>query len=63
LQVFEVELARGIVRQQGSPDFPVAIAAAPGLPTLALSADGVVFELDAGSWIPRATGIAVTYPN
>jgi len=63
VQVFEVELARGIVRQQGSPDFPVSIAAAPGLPTLALSADGVVFELDAGSWIPRATGIAVVYPN
>jgi spore germination protein GerM len=63
LQVFEVDLARGVVRQQGSPDFPLAIAAAPGLPTLALNADGVVFELDAGSWIPRATGIAVTYPN
>lgn len=63
LQVFDVDLARGTVRPQGSPDFPFAIAAAPGLPSLAVNADGVVFELDSGSWIPRVNGIAVTYPN
>lgn len=63
LQIFDVDIARGVVRQLGSPDLPVTIAGAPGLPSLSINTDGVVFELDAGSWIPRATGVAVTYPN
>jgi len=63
LQVFDVDLARGLVRQQGAPDLPAAIAAAPGLPNLAVNSDGVVFELDLGSWIPRSNGVTVAYPN
>lgn len=63
LQVFDVDVARGVVRPQGSPDVPVGVAAAPGLPSLAANADGVVFELDAGAWVPRAAGLTVTYPN
>jgi hypothetical protein len=63
LQVFEVDLARGVVRTQGAPELPSAIAAAPGLPNLTVNSDGVVFELDTGGWTPRAPGLAVTYPN
>ena len=63
LQIFDVDIARGVVRQLGSPDLPVTIAGAPGLPSLSINTDGVVFELDAGSWIQRATGVTVTYPN
>ncbi len=62
LQVFEVDLARGTVTPRGAPEAPVSIAAAPGLPTLAGGADGMVYELGSGRWTERLRGSAPTYP-
>jgi hypothetical protein len=63
LQVFEVSLARGVVLARGAPNTPVSVAAAPGLPMLAGSADGLVYALDAGTWTERVRGSAPAYPN
>jgi hypothetical protein len=63
LQVFEVEIARGAVRALNAPELPTSVAAAPGLPSLAANADGVVYELDAGNWEVVTRGSAITYPN
>lgn len=63
VQVFEIDLARGTVRSKGSPSEPVGVAAAPGLPSLAVSAEGEVFAFDTGSWTQRTNGAAATYPN
>lgn len=63
VQVFEVDIARGTVRSKATPESSVGIAAAPGLPSLAVNTEGLVYELDAGTWVQRTTGVAVTYPN
>jgi hypothetical protein len=63
LQIFDIDIGRGLVRQLGAPDLPGAVAAAPGLPSLTANSDGVVFELDSGTWIQRSEGVSVTYPN
>jgi hypothetical protein len=63
LEVFDIDLARGSVAALGSPEAPVSIAAAPGLPMLVGGADGQVYELNAGSWRSRANGTSPAYPN
>lgn len=63
LQGYEIDLSRGEVIPQGSPEDPVNIAAAPGLPTLIASADGKVYENSTGLWIERITGVAPAYPG
>ena len=63
LQALEVRLASGAVSGLGSPEGPISVAAAPGLATLVAAADGSVYELVSGSWLPRARGTAPTYPN
>ncbi len=63
LQGYEIDLSRGEVVPQGSPEDPVNIAAAPGLPTLIASADGKVYENSTGLWIERITGLAPAYPG
>ncbi|MCF8530582.1 MAG: GerMN domain-containing protein [Candidatus Nanopelagicales bacterium] len=63
LQGYEIDLSRGEVIAQGSPEDPVTIAAAPGLPTLIASADGKVYENSTGLWIERITGAAPAYPG
>ncbi len=63
LQGYEIDLSRGDVVPQGSPEDPVNIAAAPGLPTLIASADGKVYENSTGSWIERITAVAPAYPG
>lgn len=63
LQAYEIDLSRGEVVLQGSPEDPVSIAAAPGLPTLIASADGNVYENTTGLWTERITAVAPTYPG
>lgn len=63
LQGYEIDLSRGEVIPQGSPEDPVNIAAAPGLPTLIASADGKVYENSTGQWVERITGLAPAYPG
>lgn len=63
LEVFDIDLARGSVTPLGAPEAPVSIAAAPGLPMLVGGADGLVYELNAGSWRSRANGTSPAYPN
>ncbi len=63
LQVYEIDLSRGEVLAQGSPEDPVGVAAAPRLPTLVESADGSVYENSTGIWIVRIAGRAPSYPG
>lgn len=63
LQALDVNLATGAVTGLGSPEAPLSVAAAPGMPTMVAAADGQVFELVSGSWQPRARGSAPAYPN
>lgn len=63
LQVFDVSLARGATMARGAPGSPVSVAAAPGQPTLAGSADGLVYELSSGSWTERVRAASPTYPG
>lgn len=63
LQVYEVDLARGQVLAQGSPEAPVSLAAAPGLPTLTSSADGFVYEGSSGAWSQLLSGTSPAYPG
>ena len=62
LSAFTVDVVRGSVRRQGGPVAPIAIAAAPGEPTLVAAADGMIYELR-GIWQRRSAGTAPTYPN
>lgn len=63
LQVYEIDLSRGDAAAQGSPEDPVDIAAAPGLPTLIGSANGNVYENSTGIWVERVIGVSPTYPG
>lgn len=63
IQVFDVDLARGAVAPNGSPQAPVSVGAAPGQPTLVGAADGLVYESIAGTWTERVRGSAPTYPG
>lgn len=63
LQAYEIDMSRGEVLSQGSPEDPVNIAAAPGLPTLIASADGKVYENSTGLWVERIAGLAPSYPG
>ncbi len=63
LQVFEVGLARGTTTARGAPGEPVSLAAAPGLPTLVGSSDGLVYELASGSWTERVRAGSPAYPG
>jgi hypothetical protein len=62
-QVYEIDLGRGEVLAQGSPEDPVSVAAAPRLPTLIASADGNVYENSTGLWIIRIAGLSPSYPG
>jgi hypothetical protein len=61
--VFDVSLARGSSTSLGTPEAPVTIGAAPGLPTLVGAADGLVYEFTAGAWAERVRGSSPTYPG
>lgn len=63
LQVFEIDLARGVAVPVGSPEAPVNVGAAPGLRTLVGAADGLVYELDSTVWSERVRGSSPTYPG
>jgi hypothetical protein len=63
LQVFEVDLARGSSVARGTPEAPVSLAAAPGLPSLVGAADGLIYESVGGSWLERVRGSSPTYPG
>lgn len=63
LQVFEIDLARGITSPVGAPEAPVNLGAAPGLRTLVGAADGLVYELSSGAWVERVRGAAPAYPG
>ena len=63
LQVYEVDLSRGLVLAQGSPEAPVSLASAPGLPTLTSAADGLVYEGSSGAWSQLLSGTSPAYPG
>ncbi len=63
LQVFDIDLARGVSTSRGTVEQPVTVAAAPGLPTLVGSADGLVYAFTTGAWQERVRGSSPTYPG
>ena len=63
LQVFDIDLARGVSVPRGTAESPVTFAAAPGLPTLVGAADGLVYAFTAGAWQERVRGSSPTYPG
>lgn len=63
LQVVEVNIGRGSITAQGSPEGPISVAAAPGLPTLVAGADGVVYDNTTGSWSGRVNATSPAYPG
>ena len=63
LQVFDIDLARGVSVPHGTAESPVTFAAAPGLPTLVGAADGLVYAFTAGAWQERVRGSSPTYPG
>ena len=63
LQVFDIDLARGVSVPRGTPDSPITVAAAPGLPTLVGAADGLVYGFTTGAWQERVRGSSPTYPG
>jgi hypothetical protein len=63
LQSYTVNLADGSVVNEGGVPGAVSIAAAPGLPHLMGSAEGKVFEVLGGAWLPRTSGVAPAYPG
>ncbi|CAB5038352.1 unannotated protein [freshwater metagenome] len=63
LQVFDLDLALGTLVAQGGPDGPDSIASAPGLPVLISAKDGLIYQLDAGSWTSRINAWSPSYPS
>jgi hypothetical protein len=63
LQVFDIDIARGTSSSRGTPEAPVSLAAAPGLPTLVGAADGLIYEATGGTWIERLRGTSPAYPG
>jgi len=63
LQVFDFDLALGTLVAQGGPDGPDSIASAPGLPVLISAKDGLIYQLDAGSWTSRLNAWSPSYPS
>lgn len=63
LQVFDLDLALGALVAQGGPDGPDSIASAPGLPVLISAKDGLIYQLDAGSWTARLNAWSPAYPS
>jgi hypothetical protein len=63
LQVFDIDIARGTSTTRGTPEAPVSLAAAPGLPTLVGAADGLIYEAEGGAWAERVRGTSPAYPG
>ena len=63
LQVFDFDLALGSLVAQGGPDGPDSIASAPGLPVLVSAKNGLIYQLDAGSWTSRLNAWSPSYPS
>jgi hypothetical protein len=63
LQVFDIDIARGSSAPRGTPEAPVTVAAAPGLPTMVAAADGLVYESAGGAWQERVRGSSPVYPG
>lgn len=63
VQNYDLSLSSGVLTPNASPVGPITVAAAPGLPTLIGSTDGLTYENDSGAWVERVRGIAPTYPG
>jgi hypothetical protein len=63
LQAFDIDIARGTSTSRGTPEAPVSLTAAPGLPTLVGAADGLIYEATGGTWVERVRGTSPTYPG
>ena len=62
VQSYELNLATGALSATSSPAGPLTVAAAPGMPTLIGSSDGLVYENNSGVWLERVRGGAPVYP-
>jgi hypothetical protein len=62
-QVYEIDLKRSSVRGLGAPAQPLRVAAAPGLPILVGTGEGVVKSGSGSSWQVISTGSNPAYPG
>jgi len=61
--VYEIDLSRWQLRSLGAPPGAVRIAAAPGTPILAATADQRIWEYTSGPWRPGPRGSSPAYPG
>lgn len=62
-EVYEIDLARGLVRSLGSPAEPQRVAAAPGFPLIVGASDGRLYSNEAGPWQAGPAGTSPAYPG
>jgi hypothetical protein len=63
LLVFNVRLADGAIDSEGGVLGAVSVAAAPGKPNLVGSAEGKIYDVLGGAWLPLTSGVSPTYPG
>ncbi len=61
--VYEIDLKRSSVRGLGAPTLPIRLAAAPGLPILVGTEEGVVVSGSGSNWQVISTGSNPAYPG
>jgi hypothetical protein len=61
--IFEIDLGRGQVRSLGGPPGAARIAAAPGAPILAATAEGRIWTYTSGPWRLGPEGTSPAYPG
>ncbi len=62
-EIYEIDLKRSSVRGLGAPTAPILLAAAPGLPILVGTEEGVVVSGSGSNWQVISTGSNPAYPG
>jgi len=63
VEVLVLDVATGGLTAEGAPAQPIEIAAAPGLPTLVGSSNGLIYSFSAGAWREKVRAASPTYPD
>ena len=63
VEVLMLDAATGAITAEGAPGEPIEIAAAPGLPTLVGSSNGLIYSFSAGAWREQVRAASPTYPG
>ena len=63
VEVLALDAATGSFTAEGAPGQPIEIAAAPGLPTLVGSSNGLIYAFSAGAWREQVRAASPAYPD